>query len=142
MTFEGNGGGEGLGVPASAELKHYHGKKVRVLFVAAAVIMIVAQSVGADLPLATFGTVIFATILVIAAGITNPAQGWIHWVNGGLAAFGTILYGTSALSQYRGGARLFDPSFTFIEALAILSILALYFSTRTVRSMYLHQIHR
>ncbi|MDP2665858.1 MAG: hypothetical protein Q8P23_04510 [bacterium] len=138
MTFEGNGDG-GEHIPRHHKIPHYHGDGVRVLFVISAVLLIVAQSTGAELPLSTFGTVIAAVVLVIAAGITNPAQFWIHWANAFLAMFGVLMFGTTAVNHYRAGASLFDSSFVYVEALALLSLIALYFTTRTVRGLYMKE---
>jgi hypothetical protein len=74
-----------------------------------------------------------AVLLVITAGITNPAEGWIHWMNAFIAVFGTLLFGTTAVGHYRAGTSIFDASFLYIEALALLSLIALYFTTRTIR---------
>ena len=133
MTFEGNGGGEIL--PRHREVPHYHGNEVRGIFVLGALVLIVAQSTGADLPLSTTQAVVSAVVLVITAGITNPAQYWIHWLNAFLAISGTLLFGTSAVEHYRAGVSVFDPSFTYTEALALLSLIALYFTTRTIRGL-------
>lgn len=132
MTFEGNGGGGEI-IPPRHIIRHYHGDNVRVLFVVSAIVIIVAQSTGADLPLSTTGAVISAVLLVVAAGITNPAQGWIHWLNAFIAVFGTLIFGMTAVGRYRSGMSVFDPSFTYIEALALLSLVALYLTTRTIR---------
>ncbi len=134
MTYEGNGDG-GERVPPHHDIPHYHGDAVRALFVASAVLLIVAKSTGADLPLSTFGTVLAAVILVVAAGITNPAQFSIHWMNAFLAMVGTVLFGTTAVEHYRAGVSFFDSSFIYVEALALLSLVALYFTTRTIRGI-------
>ena len=131
MTFEGNGDGETI--PHRRRLLHYHGDEVRVIFLAGAVVLTVAQSTGANLPLSTLGAVASAVVLVIAAGITNPAQSGIHWLNALLAISGTVLFGSTAVEHYRSGISILDPSFTYTEALALLSLLALYFTTRTIR---------
>ncbi|MFZ3044066.1 MAG: hypothetical protein WA058_03085 [Minisyncoccia bacterium] len=136
MTFEGNGDA-GMSVPRHREIPHYHGDAVRALFVATAVLLIVAQSTGAELPLSTFGTIASAVTLVVAAGITNPAQFWIHWFNALLAVAGTLLFGTTAVEHYRSGVNLFDPSFVYVEALALLALVALYFTTRTIRGIHM-----
>ncbi|MHB1163607.1 MAG: hypothetical protein ACYCZZ_03780 [Minisyncoccota bacterium] len=130
MTFEGDGVGQ---VPQHRRILHYHGDEERILFFVGAIVLIVAQSTGANLPLSTTGSVVAAILLVIAAGITNPAQSWIHWLNAFLAISGTLLFGTTAIEHYRAGMSVFDPSFTYIEALALLSLVALYFTTRTIR---------
>jgi hypothetical protein len=138
MVYDGNGDSTGEGIPPRHITPHYHGDNVRTLFFVSALVLIVAQSTGADLPLSTTGAVITAVLLVIVAGITNPAQEGIHWLNAAISIIGTLLFGTSAVSHYRAGASIFDPSFTYIEALALLSLVALYFTTRTIRSGIQH----
>lgn len=130
MTFEGDGGES---IPPRRKIPHYHGDEVRVIFVISAFVLIVAQSTGADLPLSTIGAVLSATILVIAAGITNSLLHWIHWVNALLAIIGTLLFGSTVVGNYRAGENFFDPSFIFLETLALLSLIALYLTTRTIR---------
>jgi len=104
-----------------------------MLFFVAALVLIVAQSTGADLPFSTLGSVVSAVVLVIAAGVTSPTQKGIHWLNAFLAVIGTLVFGTAAVDHYRAGASILDPSFTYTEALALLSLVALYFTTRTIR---------
>lgn len=133
MAYGGNGDDTGDVVPPRRVIPHYHGDNVRMLFLVGALVLIVAQSTGADLPFSTLGSVMAAVVLVIAAGITNPAQKGIHWFNACIAVIGTLVFGTSAVAHYRAGASLFDPSFTFTEALALISLVALYFTTRTIR---------
>jgi len=138
---ESDGGGDFAAVdtghvPPHREIPHYHGDVVRVIFVVSAVVLIVAKSTGADLPLSTLGTVTGAVILAVAAGITNPAQFWIHWLNTVLSIYGTILFGMTAIGSYRAGISFFDPSFFYVEVLALLSLIALYFTTRTVRGLH------
>lgn len=137
MSFEGNGGdgGENVGehIPPRRRIPHYHGDAVRALFFAGAVILIVAQSTGADLRLSTTSAVASAILLVVVAGITNPAKSWIHWFDAFIAIIGTLFFGTTAVEHYRANISIFDTSFAYIEALALLSLIALYFTTRTIR---------
>lgn len=138
MPFDANGSGEfNRIIPERHEIQHYHGDSVRALFFISAIVLIVAQSTGAELPLSTFPTVVLAVVLVIVAGVTNPAQSGIHWLNALLAIGGTLLFGTSAINHYRAGMSVFDPSFAYIEALALLSLIALYFAVRTIRGFHL-----
>lgn len=141
MTFDTNGGGDfGKIVPQRHEIRHYHGDSVRVLFFVSAIVLIVAQSTGANLPLSTTWAVISAVVLVVVAGVTNPAQHSIHWLNALIATAGTLLFGTSAVDHYRAGMSVFDPSFAYVEALALLSLVALYFAVRTIRAFHLRSI--
>ncbi len=137
MPFDdGSGGGVDETVSPEREIPHYHGNGVRVLFVVSAVVLIVAQSTGAELPLGTTGAVVSAVLLVITAGITNPAQYWIHWANACIAIIGTLLFGTTAVDHYRAGFGVFDSSFMYVEALALFSLMALYLTTRTIRGLH------
>lgn len=133
MTFEGNGGES---VPPRREILHYHGDEVRVLFFVGAVVLVIAQSTGADLPLSTIGAVVSAVVLVITAGITNPTQYGIHWVNALLSIAGALLFGITAVDHYRAGIRLSDPSFVYVEMLALLSLVSLYYTTATIRGIW------
>ncbi|HUX80954.1 MAG TPA: hypothetical protein VMV38_01370 [Candidatus Paceibacterota bacterium] len=135
MTFEGNGAELGGVVPPRRKVPHYHGDEVRILFFVIALVLVVAQSTGAALPFSTLGAVLVAILLVVAAGITNPAQVWIHWFNAFLAIAGTLIFGTAAIDHYRAGLSIFDFSFVYIEATALLSLVALYFTTRTIRGL-------
>lgn len=130
MPFEGD---SGESIPQRHRIPHYHGDAVRALFFTGAIILIVAQSTGVDLRLSTTGAVTFAILLVVAAGITNPAKSWIHWLNAFIAVIGTLFFGTTAVGHYRADISIFDTSFAYIEALALLSLVALYFTTRTIR---------
>lgn len=132
MTYEGDGGES---IPRRREIPHYHGDQLRTIFVVSAVVLIVAQSTGAELPLSTLGAVVSAAVLVIAAGVTNPIQSGIHWFNEVVALAGTLLFGSTAVDHYRAGISFFDPSFIYIEALALLSLAALYLTTRTIRGI-------
>jgi len=134
MTHE-EGGDGGISVPPHHVIPHYHGDGVRAIFVASAVLLIVAKSTGAEIPLSTFGTVVVAVILVVAAGVTNPASRGIHWLNATLAIIGTLLFGRTAVNHYSAGTNIADTSFLFVEALALLSLIALYFTTRTIRGI-------
>lgn len=127
--------GAGERVPPRHEIPHYHGDQVRILFVVAAILLIVAQSTGAELPLSTTGAVVSAILLVIVAGVTNPAQYGIHWLSALVSIAGTLLFGVTAVDRYRSGVSIFDSSFLYIEALALLSLIALYFTTRTIRGI-------
>lgn len=141
MHLEGNGSGDGERagehVPPRRRIPHYHGDAVRALFFAGAIIIIVAQSTGADLRLSTGGAIAMAILLVVAAGVTNPAKSWIHWLDAALAVLGAFFFGSTAVEHYRAGINVFDASFAYIEALSLLSLVALYFTTRTIRGFHL-----
>jgi uncharacterized membrane protein YuzA (DUF378 family) len=116
---------------------HYHGDTVRSLFVVTAIVMIIAETTGASLPLSTIGIVSLVVVLVVVAGITNPAQAWIHFINAALAIFGAIAFGLYAIQQYHLVQSLFSPTYLFSEALALIFLAAVYYATKTVRGVML-----
>jgi hypothetical protein len=120
-----------------ALMRHYHGDATRILFMTVAILMFVGATLGADLPFSSFGTVLFAVVLVVAAGVTNPAQKWIHYINVVLAVFGMLTYGPSAIDHYNGGAMVWSITFFVIEGAVLLFLLALYFTVKTVRGVSL-----
>lgn len=141
MDFDVNGGDSAdefdKVIPQRHQIQHYHGNNVRVLFFVSAIVLVVAQSTGADLPLSTSGAIISAVVLVVAAGITNPSQPTIHWFNALISVAGTFIFGISAVDHYREGTNALNPSFIYIEALSLLSLTALYFTVRTIRGFRL-----
>lgn len=113
---------------------HYHGDTVRVLFLSAAALIFATRFVGNELPF-SFGAIMLLILsLVIAAGITNPAQRWIHTVNMLLAIAGTITFGSIAFSRIDTLQKLFTDD-GLVALIAFLFLAALYFATRTVRGL-------
>ncbi len=117
--------------------RHYYGDTVRVLFVLGAIVLFVAESTGAALPLSLSGAVVAAIILVVAAGITNPQQYWIHFINELIAILGTLIFAEQAVGYWRASASVLNASYLFTEIMALLSIIALYFTTKTLRGALL-----
>ena len=119
--------------------RHYYGDTVRVLFVLGAIVLFVAESTGAVLPLSLSGVVVAAVILVVAAGITNPQQYWVHFVNELIAILGTVIFAEQAVGYWRVSIAVLNISYLFTEVMALLSIIALYFTTKTLRGVLLRQ---
>lgn len=114
--------------------KHYYGDVVRTLFIVAAVILFAMQFTGIRLPFSAFGSIMMILFLVVAAGLTNPVQTWIHWVNIFLSGFCLLLFGGLALSRFQNNAALF-PDGILIGILAMLFLVSLYCATKTLRGI-------
>ncbi|MEK9161126.1 MAG: hypothetical protein AAB440_03830 [Patescibacteria group bacterium] len=114
--------------------KHYYGDLVRILFVVAAVILFTMQFTGIRLPFSSFGSIMMVMFLVVAAGLTNPVQIWIHWVNIFISAFCLILFGGLALSRFQNQQALF-PDGILIGTLALMFMVALYSAVKTLRGI-------
>ena len=123
--------------PPTVRQEHYHGDIVRVLFVVAAVLMFLAEFSGAELPFSSAFSIAIVVLLVVTAGITNPVQLLIQWINMGISAFGLLLFGGIALAHFRGGNEFFGNGI-FVALLSITFLLALYFATRTLRALMLY----
>src|SRR3989344_2974263 len=122
---------------STARQEHYHGDIVRVLFVVAATLMFFAEFSGANLPFSSAVSIFIIVLLVVTAGLTNPVQMWVQWMNTGISAFGLLLFGGVALAHFRGGNDFFGNGI-FVALLSITFLLALYFATRTLRALILY----
>ncbi|MDP3646326.1 MAG: hypothetical protein Q8R25_04525 [bacterium] len=120
------------------KIPHYWGDSVRVLFVTAAALAIVAIPLFGDLlPYGSRIEIISAVVLVILAALTNPHSQSIMIINAVVAAVGVVLYEQAAVSLYSGDGPLL---FVARGTVALLLLFALYFSVKTIRSMMLHKI--
>jgi hypothetical protein len=116
---------------------HYYGDIVRVLFLVAALIMVIglpAVKEYVNVPVAF--SVMAIVILGMAAGFTNPVQLWDAGMNAGIAAIGLLVFETAAVASYTPGT---GPSSFFITnmVLGFLFLLAVYFSVKTLRGLWL-----
>lgn len=114
-------------------VSHYYGDTVRILFVIAAVLIIVSQFVGTPF-LAPAAALVFAVALIIAAGLTNPVQIWIQWVNVLLAVGGVLLFSMMALTRYQERTAL-SADAILLFLLVIDFVAALYVAIRTLRGV-------
>jgi hypothetical protein len=119
--------------------KHYHGDVVRILFVAIAMLIFLTEFVGARLPFTSSGILAMVLILVISAGITNPAQKWIHIVNMIIAVFGTMIFGNVALAMLHVPSASVAQMGT-VTLISVLFLSSLYFATRTVRGRFVTHV--
>lgn len=117
---------------------HYHGDAVRILFVIAAGLAFLAEMLDGNLPFPAAITVVMVIVLVVAAGITNPVQQWIHWFNMAISVLGLMIFGGLALTRFKNDAP-FSESF-IVGCLAVVFLLSLYLATRTVRGLMMHKV--
>lgn len=121
-----------------SRITHYYGDAVRELLIACAILMLVtapfySDNIKLELPFIVVG----ALLLVCVAAFTSP------WKQGAIGAdvvaagVGLVIFQTWALWGYES-----DPLHQFVlrECIAILFLFALYFSTKTLRSMVTNQI--
>lgn len=111
---------------------HYYGDIVRALFVSAAVLILLSQVMGSAF-LTPAASLMAAIVLVIAAGLANPVQATIQWVNSAIAAVGLMVSGNLVLSRYEAGELFTDGIIVLL--ISIIFLVALYYSVRTLRGV-------
>ncbi len=119
--------------PAEEGPKHYYGDTVRILFVVAAVLILVAQVMGGAF-LTVSASLVTVVILAVAAGLTNPVQVWVHWMNTVIAAAGLFMSGGVFLTHFQSAAAATIPAVIAL-ILTLIFVFALYTSTRTLRGV-------
>lgn len=123
---------------ARGHVLHYYGDYVRILFVCAAAAMLIGVPFyGNWLHLELPFVVVGAAILVALAAISNPYRKSIHFANSVAAGVGMVLYEIWALYAYAESTWL---QFSLRQLIAILFLVAFYFSMKTVRAFLLHQV--
>lgn len=122
------------------DIPHYYGDYVRALFLAAAVLSLVAIPVFGDLlPFGTFAQVGGALLLVLLAGLTNPHSKMLMMCDVIVSGVAVLLLESTAISFYAS-----DSSALFIsrEAAAVALMFAFYFGIKTLRAMSLGKVGR
>lgn len=112
---------------------HYYGDVVRALFLAAAIVMFIGAFTATGLPLPTIASICWIVVLVLIAGLTNPIQRGVQWVNVIISVIGVLIFGGDAFSRFHTFTDLFGKGI-FIAAVGLIFILSLYFATRTLRA--------
>ena len=119
-------------------LPHYYGDYVRQFFIAAAALMLIgapfyASFLFVELPFEIAG----ALVLVALAALTNPLKKGTLLADAIASGVGMVVFESWALLAY------YDSSwvqFILREIIAIIFLVAFYFSMKTVRAFALHQI--
>jgi len=112
---------------------HYYGDVVRALFLAAAIFMFIAGFTATKLPLPTAVSIFWIIVLVLIAGLTNPVQRGVQWINVIISILGVLVFGGDAFNTFESFGELFTSGF-FIALITLTFLVALYFATRTLRA--------
>jgi hypothetical protein len=81
-------------------------------------------------------TIVWIVMLVVLAGITNPVQRWIQWMNVIVSALGVLVFGGVALTHYSSTIAVFTNGMLTM-LLTLTFMISLYFATRTLRALIL-----
>ncbi|OGG57317.1 hypothetical protein A2853_02240 [Candidatus Kaiserbacteria bacterium RIFCSPHIGHO2_01_FULL_55_17] len=121
-----------------AGVSHYYGNQVRQLLIVAATLILIgapfyADSLRSELPFEIIG----ALVLVAIAALVNPHSKLIFAASAIASGIGLVIYESWALYMY------FDSSwaqFVLREAIAVILLIAFYFSMKTIRAFVLRQV--
>lgn len=122
-------------------LEHYHGDKVRGLFIIGGLIMIVTYPffrslIFAPLPLSIFGCI----ILAVLGGLMNPEMKWVIVLNTIIPVIAFPFFEYAAVYTYINLSPGSEANLAFFwanQALSIIFFLAAYLSTKTLRGALL-----
>lgn len=117
-------------------LRHYYGDTVRSLFlIAAIIIFLMVPFGGSSEPKLAILLIASSIILTLFAGLTNPKTKAVAVIDSVISALGCFIFESLAISAYRASSLMTDTAFFVLQVLAIIFLLALYFSIKTVRGM-------
>jgi hypothetical protein len=117
---------------------HYHGDKLRNIYLLMAVIMLISTPFcSAELPVSTTNSVIGILVLSLFAGLTTPKSRFIIVFDFIISLTVLFVFGYQFVNSYSTG---FVGVFFYANlVLALLSIAAVYFSSKTLRGHFLIQ---
>ena len=126
--------------PTTTPPAHYYGDIVRKLFIAASLIMISTLPFFTDLIGVPFIiSIIMVMIVAFLAGLQSPNKHWVTRINTIVAAVGCGLFQYKAIAYYIISTP-FTISwlfFTINQVLAILFLIAFYYSSKTMRDLHI-----
>ena len=118
---------------------HYYGDNVRKLFILGAIIIMLSLPFFSDLlPVPVFVSIASILTLGFAAGLTNPTQMWVVIVNTIISASALVIFEYYAVANYLSDSIRYVLSL-INQILAIVFLIALYYSVKTLRGMFLRR---
>lgn len=140
MTYEDEKNYPEVKVPMEDDdLPHYHGHTVRQIFFACGIIMMLGLTFFYDqIRFGAFLPLLGILILALIAGFTNPWQKASIILDVVVSLAGVAFFELSAVYRYQAYKTLSDGYFIFAQLLGILFFIALYFSTKSLRTASLH----
>jgi len=117
---------------------HYYGDIVRQLLISAAALVLLgapfyAEDLRAELPFEIMGAIVFVAL----GALLNPHSKLAIFANVIAAGVGSVVYETWALYQYEDSTW---TQFILREVIAIILLVAFYFSMKTARAFLLHKV--
>ena len=111
---------------------HYHGDKVRIIYLIMAVVMLVTTPFFKDrLPVPALYSIFGVIVFAILAGLTNPKSRSVIFFDFFSSIGALLVFGNELIKSYDKTSM--DSFFWWNLVLALLSLLAIYFSSKTFR---------
>jgi uncharacterized membrane protein YhhN len=118
-----------------SDTSHYHGDRIRVLFLVSGIVMLVGLPVFQQkIPFPVSLSVIAVVLLAFLAGLTNPKQVWFSFLDTAASLIGFLVFEYYAITN---SSNLLDNFFLINQLLALFFFVAFYFSVKTLRGFYL-----
>lgn len=118
--------------------RHYYGDKVRTIYISIAIIILIMTPFFRDrIPFPEFLSVFGAIILSMFAGFTNPNSKMIILFDFIISISALFIFGYEMLKSFYGN--IFDPFFIGNVLLSIMSLFAIYYSSKTLRGILMHK---
>jgi hypothetical protein len=122
----------------SRNVTHYYGVYVRRLFLVAGLIQLLSLPyLDSFISIPLFFSTLAILVIVFFAGLTNPKQRWVANLNLFTSIVGLVVFEYFAVTAYsnENTTMLF---FLINQMLALIFFFSLYYSSKTIRGMYLH----
>lgn len=120
-------------VQKELESIHYHGDKVRIIYILSALIILVTTPFFREkIPLTGYFSVFCVMVLTIFAGLTNPKSRSIITLNFFISIAAFLVFSHEALESYNS-TNSADGFFLTGMLLSVISIFAIYYSSKTLR---------
>jgi len=117
---------------------HYYGDNVRKLFIAGAIVMLVALPFFQDyIHVPVFYYILGMIILGLVAGFTNPAQRWVVVLNLAISIFAIYFFESEAVPAFKNcGTEKWTWYFWTNQLLAVIFLASLYYAAKTERGAW------
>lgn len=113
---------------------HYYGNTVRILYmIMALVILVMTPFFKQDIPLPAYFSVFGVMILSVLAGLTSPKTRAVIVFDFMVAVFSLLIFGYEFVTKYKNIASIYDLFFVGNMVLSVLSVFAIYYSSKTLR---------
>lgn len=112
---------------------HYYGDYIRVLFVIGAILIFFLYFTPGDKVFSVSVSLAMILALVIAAGLLNVVQAWTQWVAVLLCGLELVLFSELSFLRFKNFVSVELLQNLIIASLAIIFVIALYLSVRTLR---------